>query len=276
MKKEQKVLYLNIFVNLFVSFIKIIGGILGNAFTLVIDGFYTVSDLVTDVIALLGIKIGRKRANKTHPLGYGKAFFVAQLFMSLTAVFVGVAVICLSFVIDYQKPSIWIIFIIMGTVLLKLFSANKLYCVGLKNKSDLLISSGFESKTEAYSSLGLIIIILLSQLIPKIDMIGGLVIAVILIIQSLKTIKQNISLLIGIVFDDEEVREKINQVIKKYPAIDVIDLDMFKNGPYYQLVLTFKVKKNLKVGNLLRLQSKIKKELKAKTLNLKYIEFRIT
>ena len=89
MKKGQKALYLNIIVNLFVSFLKIIGGILGNAFTLMIDGIYTISDLVTDVIALFGIKIGRRRANKNHPYGYGRVFYVIELFMGALALLVG-------------------------------------------------------------------------------------------------------------------------------------------------------------------------------------------
>ena len=104
MKKGQKALYLNIIVNLFVSFLKIIGGILGNAFTLMIDGIYTISDLVTDVIALFGIKIGRRRANKNHPYGYGRVFYVIELFMGVLAFLVGIFVIYLSFKIDYQKP----------------------------------------------------------------------------------------------------------------------------------------------------------------------------
>ena len=108
MKLEQKALYLNIIVNLFVSFLKIIGGILGNAFTLMIDGIYTISDLVTDVIALFGIKIGRRRANKNHPYGYGRVFYVIELFMGVLALLVGIFVIYLSFKIDYQKPPLGI------------------------------------------------------------------------------------------------------------------------------------------------------------------------
>lgn len=124
MKKEQKALYLNIIVNLFVSFLKIIGGILGNAFTLMIDGIYTISDLVTDVIALFGIKIGRRRANKNHPYGYGRVFYVIELFMGVLALLVGIFVIYLSFKIDYQKPPLGIIFLILGIVVLKLLSAR--------------------------------------------------------------------------------------------------------------------------------------------------------
>lgn len=276
MKLEKSSLRLSIFINVLVSAIKIVGGIFFNIFTLVIDGIYTFSDLVTDVFALIGIQIGRRRANKNHPYGYGRVFFVILLFMGLIALFVGVFVIYLSFKIDYQQPSLWIILIIIGAVLLKLYSAHNLFKVGMKTKSDLLIASSLESKMEAYSSFALIFIVLLSFFIPKIDMIGGILIALLLIWQALKVIKKNISFLIGITYDDGIIEERVRKITKKYRIIDIIDVSIMKNGPYYQIILTVKARRNVKVASLIRVQNKIKKELKATTLGLKFIEFHIT
>ena len=275
MKKEQKALYLNIIVNLFVSFLKIIGGILGNAFTLMIDGIYTISDLVTDVIALFGIKIGRRRANKNHPYGYGRVFYVIELFMGVLALLVGIFVVYLSFKIDYQKPPLGIIFLILGIVVLKLLSARNLFSVGKKEKNELLIVFSVESKTEAFSTLGLIIIIILSQFIPKIDMIGGILIALLLIIQSIKMIKQNIIFLIGNTYEDENIKEKVRKVVDKYKVINIMDITLINDGPYYELNLRVKVHRNVKVSHLLRVQNKIKKELKAKTWGIKFIHFHL-
>ena len=229
MKLEQKALYLNIIVNLFVSFIKIFSGVFWNAFTLLIDGIYTISDLVTDVIALFGIKIGRRRANKNHPYGYGRVFYVIELFMGVLAFLVGIFVIYLSFKIDYQKPPLGIIFLILSIVSLKLISARNLFLVGKKEKSELLVVSSLESKMEAFSTLGLIVIIILGQFIPKIDMIGGILIAILLIIQSVKIIKQNINFLIGNTYEDENIKEKVKKIVDKYKVINTINRkDYFK------------------------------------------------
>lgn len=276
MKLEKRSLRLSIVINLLVSAIKIVGGILFNTFTLVIDGIYTVSDLVTDVFALIGIQIGRRRANKNHPYGYGRIFFVILLFMGLIALIVGIFVIYLSFKIDYQKPSLWIILIIIGAILLKLYSAKTLFKVGTKTKSDLLIASSLESKMEAYSSFALIFVVLLSLFIPKIDMIGGILIALLLIWQALKVIKENISFLIGITYDDGIIENLVKKITKKYRIIDVTHISIMKDGPYYQIILTVKARRNVKVASLIRVQNKIKKELKATTLGLKFIEFHIT
>ena len=276
MKDEKKALRISILINIIVAMIKLVGGVIWNTFALTIDGIYTLSDLVTDVIAILGIKVGRKRANKNHPYGYGRVFYVIELFMGLIAFFIGVFVIILSFSISYKRPSIYVVFFILIAVFLKLGSASHLLKTGKKKNSDLLIASGYESKLEVYSSLGLIIIIILSQFIPKIDMIGGILIALLLIFQSFRTIRHNILLLIGVTYDDLKVRDKIKKVVDKYRVIDIVDVSIIKDGPYYQLTLTFKAKRDLKVKSLLRVQNKIKKELKAKNVGFKFIEFHLT
>ena len=49
MRIENKVLSFNIIINFLVSMIKIGGGIYFQTFTLVIDGIYTIGDLITDI-----------------------------------------------------------------------------------------------------------------------------------------------------------------------------------------------------------------------------------
>ena len=58
MKLELKTMYFSTFINIVISILKISGGIMLHTFTLTIDGIYTVSDLVTDVIAVLVFELG--------------------------------------------------------------------------------------------------------------------------------------------------------------------------------------------------------------------------
>ncbi len=272
---ENNALYLSLLINLFVSILKFWGGVFFNAFTLTIDGIYTFSDFLTDVLALLGIKISKKRANKNHPLGYGRIFYVIEMFIGIIAVIVGFLIIYISVKIEYKKPSIYIIFVIILAVLLKFFSSYKLIKVGEKKKSDLLIFSGKESKIEALASLLLIIIVILSQWIPKIDVFGGIIIATLLILQAFILIYQNIGYLVGIVDNDVIIRKKIEEVVSKYKVINIVNISLLKIGPYYQVILFLKVDNKLKVNKVVLLQNKIKKELKAKSLNLKFISFQL-
>ena len=144
MKLELKTMYFSTFINIVISILKISGGIMLHTFTLTIDGIYTVSDLVTDVIAVFGIRIWRRRANKNHPLGYGRVFYIIELFMGILAFLVGIFVIYLSFRIDYQKPFLSIILLILFTVFLKFISVHKLAKMGHSLNSELLLVSSVE------------------------------------------------------------------------------------------------------------------------------------
>ena len=67
----------------------------------------------------------------------------------------------------------------------------------------ILISSGKESYTDVYSSLLVLIVIILSQFSSKfrflkyVDMIGTVLISILIIIMGIKLLIQNLSLLIG-------------------------------------------------------------------------------
>ena len=65
MKKVTKVMVIMFITNLILSFMQIIAGIIGNSAAVVADGVHTITDLITDVVALIGTRLSNKKANKT-------------------------------------------------------------------------------------------------------------------------------------------------------------------------------------------------------------------
>ena len=61
------VLFISMLGKIFLTTIKIIVGILFNSKSLVADGIHSLSDLSTDIIALLGNYFAEKPADKDHP-----------------------------------------------------------------------------------------------------------------------------------------------------------------------------------------------------------------
>ena len=59
--------------NLILSIIKFVGGFIGNSAAMVADAVHSVSDLLTDVIVLIMLKVGQKPKDEDHPYGHGKA-----------------------------------------------------------------------------------------------------------------------------------------------------------------------------------------------------------
>lgn len=62
-------------VNSLLAGLKLVAGLLFSSMSLVADGANSMADLVTNVLVLLGMKIGRNIGDKEHPFGHGKVEF---------------------------------------------------------------------------------------------------------------------------------------------------------------------------------------------------------
>ena len=80
-------------INLLLSIIKVVIGIIGNSQALVADGVHSLSDLISDVMVLYATKHGGKDADDDHPYGHGRieTIITVAVGMLLIAVAIGIA-----------------------------------------------------------------------------------------------------------------------------------------------------------------------------------------
>ena len=72
-KQIKSVTYLGMIVNITLAVIKIVIGFFAASLALVADGIHSLSDLATDVAVLLGLRLGSKAPDQSHPYGHGRA-----------------------------------------------------------------------------------------------------------------------------------------------------------------------------------------------------------
>ena len=78
--KENKIIIITTIFNLIVAILKLSFGILFSFSTLISDSVQSFIDFITDITSLIANKIGKRRANKTYPFGYGQIYYIANLF----------------------------------------------------------------------------------------------------------------------------------------------------------------------------------------------------
>ena len=83
-------------VNLLLSGVKLIIGLMSGAISIVADAFNNLSDAGTSAIMLAGFKISAKPADEEHPFGHGRAEYLAGLFIAAAMIFVGGELLCSS------------------------------------------------------------------------------------------------------------------------------------------------------------------------------------
>jgi cation diffusion facilitator family transporter len=78
-------------VNLVLVLVKVAAGVLGHSAALVADALHSLSDLASDIVVLLGYRVGRKPEDSSHPYGHGKVETLSTAIVGGLLVAVGLA-----------------------------------------------------------------------------------------------------------------------------------------------------------------------------------------
>jgi cation diffusion facilitator family transporter len=167
LKDSVKGTWISIFINVLLSVFKIIVGIFGKSRALIADGFHSVSDVVGSVVILFSIYFGNIPEDEDHPYGHEKIESIAGnivgVLLVLTAFeLVRDSVISLVKGVNSVVPSKITIFVALFSVIVKYYMYLYKKRIGLRTKSDAVLADAREHKSDAVSSMGVVIGLLLS------------------------------------------------------------------------------------------------------------------
>lgn len=283
MKLELKTLRYSMINNLVIAIIKVFGGLFFGLGSLFADGLHTFSDFITDIISMIGTKVSKKRPTKYHPFGFGKVEYLTNLFVGLLLLILALFIIISSFFKETSIPPLTVLILLVITFLLKLIAIYVMNRVGNKINSHVLVVSVEESKTDLYSSIGVIIITIILQFSDKItilkyaDLVGSIIIGLIVLKTSLKIIISNSLSIIGEIDYDLEKINGVKEYLSKYRNIVDSDINLIKYGSYYKLQLTLQLKQDITLRQAEKLMNKIKLEIpRQRKLKIKYVTIFIT
>ena len=278
MKREKNILMFVMFLNLIVACIKLISGLMFNFSSLIADSLHSFSDFITDIISNIASRIGKKRANKKYPFGYGLVENISNFIIGMILFGLGIFIFIESFHSpEVEVPSIIFIILIIS-ILLKLFVTSILYYYGKKFHSSNLMSAVKESSTDLISSIIVFIVsilLLFKDTYPFLryaNRIGSILISLIVFYIAMNIIVENIRYLLGINEENQEVTKKLKDLIYENKQIKDFSMKLMKMGSYYNLYLTIELERNITLKQLFSLEKKLKKEIKKLKLNIKFID----
>ncbi len=212
----KRVTWLGVFCNVFLASLKILFGKLGHSHSLFADGIHSLTDLVTDAALLLGSRFWSEPADEAHPYGHSKlealvAFFIGGL---LFAVAFRILIDALMTFGCRDLVFSWTMVAIAGlSVVVKEILYQKTYRLGVKLESQALIANAWHHRTDALSSLPVLIVLLLTRVFPKwyfLDNIGGILVAFMIFYAAFEIVRSSFDALIdrGLPHDKLEAIEK--------------------------------------------------------------------
>lgn len=278
MNKITKVLTISFITNLFLSILKIVFGLISNYASLIADGVHSLSDLITDFVSILGNKLSLKPADDKHPFGHGIIEYVTSIMISIIIMILGMNLIINSFTHENTIPSLFIALVSLFTIIVKFILSSYIIKKGKEYNNNILIASGSESKSDVISSLVVlvsIVIIQFSDIIPLFsyaDIIATIIVSILIIKIGYTILMDNLSKILGEQIVDEEYLKEIKKIIISSKCIlEIKNLYILKNGPYYRLVSDVIMDGSITLSKAHEVIDKIENKIKKHDDKIKYV-----
>ncbi|MDX1513854.1 MAG: cation diffusion facilitator family transporter [Gammaproteobacteria bacterium] len=161
-RESRRVTLIGSALDLFLGVIKIIGGIAGHSQALVADGVHSLSDLATDVLVLVAVRHANVDADEDHPYGHARIETAATVGLGVLLILIGVgigidAVRNLISPEGLMVPAIWALLIATLSVVSKEWIYRYTMHYARKLKSNLLRANAWHSRSDALSSVVVIV-----------------------------------------------------------------------------------------------------------------------
>ncbi len=160
--RAMRVTWLGLVVNTILTLFKYAAGLMGNSAAMIADATHSLTDLVTDIVVILGFRIVRKPADDTHDYGHGKVEALLAGLCGITLIAAGIGIFWSG------AHAIWHFYrgepidrpglVAFIAAVLSVVSKEWLYrytaAWGRKLNSSAVIAKAWDHRSDAFSSIG--------------------------------------------------------------------------------------------------------------------------
>lgn len=232
----KKVTLIGSVVDLALGVAKIIVGMLAYSQSLIADGVHSLSDLVTDFLVIWAAREANREPDADHPYGHQRIETVATITLGL--LLGGVAVAIAAGAIDtvvnrrvMHTPTFWALVVAAISVVSKEAVYQYTMKAARRLQSDLLRSNAWHSRSDAWSSVVVIIGVGGSMLgLVYLDAVAAVVVALMIIYIGGKMVWQGVKELIDTGVDPEQLAA-IRRAARRIEGVhDIHDLRTRRMG----------------------------------------------
>ena len=270
------VLIVSLVVNIFLSLFKIIMGIIFLSSSLIADGMHSFSDLITDIVGIIGAVFSKKPPDEKHPFGHGKIEYLISIFIGIVIIILSITIIFCSLKREVVVPNIIVILVSIIVIIIKFFLAHFLVRKGRELKSNILVSSGKESSTDVISSIVVLVSSVLMQLDVNFfkysDIIASIIVGIFIFKVGFDILKENISNILGEVETNLEYLQLLkDSLLKNFDIKKIDNIKVLKYGPNNKLILSVFVLPDMTVFDTNLLGKDVENFLKENFKKINYV-----
>ncbi|MCL1946417.1 MAG: cation diffusion facilitator family transporter [Chitinivibrionia bacterium] len=179
--------------------------VITGSIALAADAWHTLSDSITSLMVIIAAKFSSKKADKEHPYGHGRWEQIAALLIAVVLGIIAFEFLRNSILTLFgeQKKAVefgtWAIVVTVASIVVKELMAQFAYYLGRKYESTSLIADGWHHRSDALSSLPVLVGIICARYFDvwQIDAILGMIVALMLFYATFEIMKETIDKILG-------------------------------------------------------------------------------
>ncbi len=238
MENTSKIAFLSVISNSLVVMLKIAVGMVTGSVAILSEAIHSLLDLIAAFIAFISVRISKKPADTGHPYGHGKVENLSGTIETMLIFAAGIWMIyeCVQKLVNPEPvhlPVLGIVVMLAGA-LINLIVSKLVKREAVKVNSVAMKSNALHLLTDVYTSLGVAASLLVVTLTKWyiLDPIIGMVLAVYIIYEAFKLMKEAFPPLIDTRLSEEE-EKTILEIIETFhhEFIEIHDFRTRRSGP---------------------------------------------
>ena len=217
-------------------------GTLAGSVSITADGMNNLSDASSNIVSLVGFKLGSRPADSEHPYGHARYEYLAGLAVSVMILVIGVELLKESFVKVLNPTPVqfgWLtVAVLIASILVKLWMSLLNRKIGRTIQSETLMATAADARNDVITTATVLVASVLTFVtgIDRLDGIMGLGVAAFILYSGIQLVRDTIDPILGAAPDPELV-EHIEKKALGYPGVlGIHDLMIHDYGPGNRLV----------------------------------------
>jgi len=245
--------FISIFINIVLFALKIWAGIVSNSVALIADAWHSLSDSLSSVVVIVASKLAAKKPDKEHPFGHGRWELIAAILIGFILAVISYDISIESIQKLFHRKSadfglVAIVVIVLSIIFNEGLTQYAFY-LGRKTGSMTVKADAWHHRTDAISSVVVLIGIFLNNYFWWIDSVLGILIALMIFYVVYDIIKKAANKLLG-EKPSAEMIEEIESIISDHSSSDIQPHHYHFHNYINHKELTFHIKLNQKMSIL--------------------------
>ncbi|MFC1869302.1 cation diffusion facilitator family transporter [Thermodesulfobacteriota bacterium] len=241
-RKGRSITLIGALVNAILILLKFLAGVYGMSQALIADAVHSISDLFTDAIVLLGVRIGRKEPDEGHPFGHARVETLASAFVGFaliaTALYLGIRSAANIYLHAEYHPRNLALIVAGVSVVSKEALYRYTVLIGRRIKSQLIVANAWHHRSDALSSLAVLLGVAGARINPSwhiLDSFAALLVSFFIVKVGLDILKNTLREFTDTAPPPEILNKMRGCALDVAGVIDIHDLRVRTSGGLYQV-----------------------------------------